>query len=303
MARKSGRCLRIAVLTWPSPPPACARRAERVELRADGLEVGLAAAACRCLDWTRASRSRAAAGRGLRRRRTVDVRQLLRVAGHVGLVRRPLARVGRPVAERRLDEVAEQLAEARRVRAQRDRLRAAAGLEAHVHAVAVEVLALARDPDERVEELLVVLLAVGELVLDRRGRPRAARRRAGTWRRGRSRAAARSRGRSAAPGRPWRARAPRPARRAPPGRPARASARSTGTPPRSSPASRARPAGSRSRTRGSTGTPRSASRTRCWRCAASAPARGSTRAGWPTRDANAAVVTLKLVIRSLSWFS
>ena len=46
------------------------------------------------------------------------------------------------------------------------RLRAAAGLEAHVHAVAVEVLALAGEPDQRVEELLVVLLAGRELVLD-----------------------------------------------------------------------------------------------------------------------------------------
>jgi hypothetical protein len=37
---------------------------------------------------------------------------------------------------------------------------AAAGLEAHVHAVAVEVLALAGEPDERVAELLVVLAPV-----------------------------------------------------------------------------------------------------------------------------------------------
>jgi hypothetical protein len=52
------------------------------------------------------------------------------------------------------------------LRAERDGLRAAAGLEAHVHAVAVEVLALAGEPDERVEELLVVLDAGRELVLD-----------------------------------------------------------------------------------------------------------------------------------------
>ncbi len=45
-------------------------------------------------------------------------------------------------------------------------MRAATGLEAHVHAVAVEVLAFAREPDERVEELLVVLHAGRELVLD-----------------------------------------------------------------------------------------------------------------------------------------
>src|SRR5947209_3597247 len=41
--------------------------------------------------------------------------------------------------------------------ARRDRLVAAAGLEADVHSVAVEVLALARQPHQRVPELLVVL--------------------------------------------------------------------------------------------------------------------------------------------------
>ena len=135
---------------------------------------------------------------------------------------------------------------ARRVRAQRERLRAAAGLEAHVHAVAVEVLALARDPHQRVEELLVVLLAVGELVLDDQvagGQDDVAQAL------GRSRSASRQQlGRAVD-----QAREVGGGRRELLGQPAellrltraRGSARSTGTRPRSSPASRARPGGSR----------------------------------------------------------
>ena len=195
-------------------------------------------------------------GERLGRGGPVDVRDLLLVAGLVGLVRRLLARIGGTVAERHLDVVAEQLAGARARLAERHGLRAAAGLEAHVHAVAVEVLALARDPDQRVEELLVVLLAGRELVVDddvARGQDDVAQ---AAWTRGRSAAAARSRGRSAARGRSSPARAPWPGRRARPGRPARGSARSTGTRPRSSPASRARPGGCRARTGAWAGTPR-----------------------------------------------
>ena len=59
----------------------------------------------------------------------------------------------------------------------RDRLVAAAGLEAHVGAVAVEVLALAGEADHRVPELLVVLRARRErAVVDLRRRRSAARR-------------------------------------------------------------------------------------------------------------------------------
>ena len=65
------------------------------------------------------------------------------------------------------DRVAEQRADVRARLAERDRLVAAAGLEAHVRAVAVEVLALAGEADHRVPELLVVLLVRGErAVLD-----------------------------------------------------------------------------------------------------------------------------------------
>ena len=164
---------------------------------------------------------------------------LLRVAGDVGLVRRALAREARAGAERLGDRVAEQRADGSCVAVpERDGLVAAAGLEAHVVAVAVEVLALAGEADHRVPELLVVLLVRGErAVLDldvagrqhdlgqalrRRGRP------AGTGRRSRRstlREVARRRAelvqQALQLGRAERARAP---------------ARSTGTRRRSSPA-------------------------------------------------------------------
>src|SRR5215203_2509234 len=95
--------------------------------------------------------------------RAVDVGDRLAVAGLLGAVGRAAAREGRPRAQRLARRVAEELVGG----VQPDGLRAAAGLEAHVEAVAVEVLALAGDADHRVTELLVVLDARAEVsVLD-----------------------------------------------------------------------------------------------------------------------------------------
>src|SRR5215212_10988281 len=91
------------------------------------------------------------------RRRAVEVGDRLLVAGLVRLVRRAPAGVLRPGTQWARNCVAEQGVSAQRCLAGRDGVRAPARLEADVHAVAVEVLALAGDPDECVPELLVVL--------------------------------------------------------------------------------------------------------------------------------------------------
>ena len=87
-------------------------------------------------------------------------------ARRVGAVRRPPARQARARAQAGDGQRAElrRAAEARLPEA--DHVVAAARLEAHVLAVAVEVLPLAGQPDEAVEQLLVVLLPGDELVAD-----------------------------------------------------------------------------------------------------------------------------------------
>ena len=143
----------------------------------------------------------------------LSVGQLLRVAGDVGLVRRALAGIGGPVAERHGDVGAEQLA-APRPLAERHGLRAAAGLEAHVHAVAVEVLALARErrrgPSRTPCSSRRRSRTRRWITMSPVGRSTSARAARGERR---LRAAARATRRSAARGRAWRARAPWPGRR------------------------------------------------------------------------------------------
>src|SRR3954447_13337395 len=103
----------------------------------------------------RGSRAGACGWRGSRPApdpRGVEVRALVLVTGDVAPVRRALARHGRPGSERRRGHVAEQRADAGK-RARGDGLRAAARLEARVLTVAVEVLRLAGQPHEGLEEL------------------------------------------------------------------------------------------------------------------------------------------------------
>ena len=117
----------------------------------NGCSLG-AAAACAAV----AARVRACSWRRPSRPRAVEVRQLLLAAGLARLnggswPGRPAGCPAAPSAGRRTRRVAVVAL------AERDRVGAAAGLEAHVPAVAVEVLALAGEADHRVPELLVVL--------------------------------------------------------------------------------------------------------------------------------------------------
>ena len=90
----------------------------------------------------------------------------LLVAGAGALLRRLAARPGRARAQRRAERVAEQRAVGAEC-AGLDPVGAPAGLEAGVLAVAVEVLGLAGESDEALEELLVVRDAAREIaVLD-----------------------------------------------------------------------------------------------------------------------------------------
>ena len=136
----------------------------------DGGQVGLAARACRAgLDLARWPR--APVGADLAAAGPVDVRELLLVAGRVGLVRRALARVGRAgcrAAPRCCCRTA----------------RRCSSLASPSETVCEPPPVWKRTymplpsvfwpspamPDQRVEELLVVLRAGRELVLDRRGR-------------------------------------------------------------------------------------------------------------------------------------